>query len=163
MRKTSWILGRRRLLDAARNAGVPVLPCSLPVTSLFGECAKKPPTPMRRKLKSAARETLDGRAELGVTSSFSLPKRWQTRKKGNAMSSTYARPGSTTSSGSPTVGPVKDLTSTAQDTFNETVEQVQNFAQVQYDQLEASIRRNPLQAAAIAAGVGFVLALLARR
>ena len=79
------------------------------------------------------------------------------------MSSTYARPGSTSSSGSPTAGPVKDLTSTAQDTFNETVEQVQNFAQEQYDQLEASIRRNPLQAAAIAAGVGFVLALLARR
>ena len=77
------------------------------------------------------------------------------------MSSTYNRP--PTLPGSSTAGAVSDLASTAQDTFNETVEQVQNLAQEQYDKLEASIRRNPLQAAAIAAGIGFVLALLARR
>jgi len=58
---------------------------------------------------------------------------------------------------------VNDLANTAQDKFNETVEQAQALAQDQYDKLEASIRRNPLQAAGIAAGIGFVLALLARR
>jgi ElaB/YqjD/DUF883 family membrane-anchored ribosome-binding protein len=58
---------------------------------------------------------------------------------------------------------VNDLTNTAQDKFNETVEQAQALAQEQYDKLAASIRRNPLQAAGIAAGIGFVLALLARR
>ena len=77
------------------------------------------------------------------------------------MSSTYNRP--PTIPGSSTASAVNDLASTAQDTFNETVEQVQNLAQEQYDRLEASIRRNLLQAAAIAAGIGFVLALLARR
>jgi ElaB/YqjD/DUF883 family membrane-anchored ribosome-binding protein len=78
------------------------------------------------------------------------------------MSSTYNRPGSTTS-GSSTARAATDLASSAQDKFNETVEQAQNLAQEQYDRLEASIRRNPLQAAGIAAGIGFVLALLARR
>lgn len=73
------------------------------------------------------------------------------------MSSTYNRPGSSTANA------VDDLASTAQNKFNETVEQAQNLAQEQYDKLEASIRRNPLQAAAIAAGIGFVLALVARR
>ena len=58
---------------------------------------------------------------------------------------------------------VNDLANTAQDKFNETVEQAQNLAQEQFDKLEAGIRRNPLQAAAIAAGIGFVLALVARR
>lgn len=57
----------------------------------------------------------------------------------------------------------RDLASNAQDRFNETVESAQALAQEQYDKLAASIRRNPLQAAGIAAGVGFVLALLARR
>jgi ElaB/YqjD/DUF883 family membrane-anchored ribosome-binding protein len=58
---------------------------------------------------------------------------------------------------------VNDLANTAQDKFNETVGQAQDFAQEQYDKMAASIRRNPLQAAGIAAGIGFVLALLARR
>ena len=58
---------------------------------------------------------------------------------------------------------VNDLASSAQDRFNETVDQAQALAQEQYDKLAASIRRNPLQAAGIAAGIGFVLALLARR
>ncbi len=47
--------------------------------------------------------------------------------------------------------------------FDEAVEHAQAFAQEKYDKLLTSIRRNPLQAAGIAAGVGFVLALLARR
>ena len=74
------------------------------------------------------------------------------------MSSTYNRP--PTIPGSSTANAVNDLASTAQDKFNETIEQAQNLAQEQYDKLEASIRRNPLQAAGIAAGIGFVLALL---
>ena len=78
------------------------------------------------------------------------------------MSSTYNRP-APTDLGSSAASAVNDLASTAQDKFNETVEQAQNLAQEQYDKLEASIRRNPLQAAGIAAGIGFVLALLARR
>jgi ElaB/YqjD/DUF883 family membrane-anchored ribosome-binding protein len=58
---------------------------------------------------------------------------------------------------------VSDLANAAQDRLSETVSQAQALAQGQYDKLEASIRRNPLQAAGIAAGIGFVLALLARR
>ena len=77
------------------------------------------------------------------------------------MSSTYNRPGPAPSSS--TASAVNDRANTAQDKFNETVEQAQNLAQEQFDKLEASIRRNPLQAAGIAAGIGFVLALLARR
>lgn len=57
----------------------------------------------------------------------------------------------------------RELASNAQDRFNETVESAQALAQEQYDKLAANIRRNPLQAAGIAAGIGFVLALLARR
>jgi ElaB/YqjD/DUF883 family membrane-anchored ribosome-binding protein len=58
---------------------------------------------------------------------------------------------------------VDNLASAAQDTLNAAVDQAQTMAQDQYDKLTASIRRNPLQAAGIAAGIGFVLALLARR
>jgi ElaB/YqjD/DUF883 family membrane-anchored ribosome-binding protein len=77
------------------------------------------------------------------------------------MSSQYSNPTrNTTSTAS---RQVNDLANTAQDKFNETVEQAQVLAQEQYDKMAASIRRNPLQAAGIAAGIGFVLALLARR
>jgi ElaB/YqjD/DUF883 family membrane-anchored ribosome-binding protein len=81
------------------------------------------------------------------------------------MSSQYSSPNRTgagnTASGASRQ--VNDLANTAQDKFNDTVEQAQALAQEQYDKLAASIRRNPLQAAGIAAGIGFVLALLARR
>lgn len=77
------------------------------------------------------------------------------------MSSQYNNPTrNTTSTAS---RQVNDLANTAQDKINETVGQAQEFAQEQYDKMAASIRRNPLQAAGIAAGIGFVLALLARR
>ena len=52
---------------------------------------------------------------------------------------------------------------TAQEKISSAVDSAQTMAQDQYDKLTASIRRNPLQAAGIAAGIGFVLALLARR
>lgn len=57
----------------------------------------------------------------------------------------------------------RDLAGSAQDALGDTMEQAQVIAQEQYDKLTDSIRRNPLQAAGIAAGIGFVLALLARR
>lgn len=57
----------------------------------------------------------------------------------------------------------RELASNAQERLSDTVESAQALAQEQYDKLAASIRRNPLQAAGIAAGIGFVLALLARR
>ena len=44
-----------------------------------------------------------------------------------------------------------------------SVEDVQDKAKETISDIEASIRRNPSQAALIAAGIGFVLALLARR
>lgn len=77
------------------------------------------------------------------------------------MSSQYTNTPRNTASG--TNRQVNDLANTAQDKFNETVEHAQALAQEQYDKMAASIRRNPLQAAGIAAGIGFVLALLARR
>jgi ElaB/YqjD/DUF883 family membrane-anchored ribosome-binding protein len=58
---------------------------------------------------------------------------------------------------------VDNLAGAAQDKLSAAVEEAQALAQDQYDKLTASIRRNPLQAAGIAAGIGFVLALLARR
>jgi ElaB/YqjD/DUF883 family membrane-anchored ribosome-binding protein len=73
------------------------------------------------------------------------------------MSTQYSRPGSSTTNA------VSDLANAAQDKISDTVDQAQALAQEQYDKLAASIRRNPLQAAGIAAGVGFILALLARR
>jgi ElaB/YqjD/DUF883 family membrane-anchored ribosome-binding protein len=73
------------------------------------------------------------------------------------MNQTYRSPGQSANSA------VDNLANTAQDKINSTVDQAQTMAQDQYDKLTASIRRNPLQAAGIAAGVGFVLALLARR
>lgn len=74
-----------------------------------------------------------------------------------SASETYRSPGQSANSA------VDNLTSAAQDTFNSAVDQAQSMAQDQYDKLTASIRRSPLQAAGIAAGIGFVLALLARR
>lgn len=78
------------------------------------------------------------------------------------MSQQYS-PNRTATSSSSVERQARDVANAAQDKFNETVGQAQDFAQEQYDKLAANIRRNPLQAAGIAAGIGFVLALLARR
>ncbi len=56
-----------------------------------------------------------------------------------------------------------DLASSAQDKVTSAIDSAQELAREQYDNLTLAIRRNPLQAATIAAGIGFVLALLARR
>lgn len=50
-----------------------------------------------------------------------------------------------------------------QEKSNEAIGQAQQMASEQLDQLQGMIRRNPLAAAGIAAGIGFFLALLARR
>lgn len=51
----------------------------------------------------------------------------------------------------------------AGDQLSEAAGQAQQAAQAQLDRLADAIRQRPLQATGIAAGVGFVLALLARR
>jgi ElaB/YqjD/DUF883 family membrane-anchored ribosome-binding protein len=68
-----------------------------------------------------------------------------------------------TRAGASAASTASDLANAAQDRISETVDQAQALAQDQYDKLAATIRRNPLQAAGIAAGIGFVLALMARR
>lgn len=50
-----------------------------------------------------------------------------------------------------------------QDKANEALGQAQQVASEQLDQLQGMIRRNPLAAAGIAAGIGFFLAVIARR
>lgn len=50
-----------------------------------------------------------------------------------------------------------------QEKSGEAIEQAQQMAGEQLDQLQGMIRRNPLAATGIAAGIGFFLALLARR
>lgn len=74
------------------------------------------------------------------------------------MNTQFTRPGATAAAGT-----VSELANAAQDKLSETVDQAQALAHDQYDKLATAIRRNPLQAAGIAAGVGFVLALVARR
>ena len=74
-----------------------------------------------------------------------------------STSQTYRSPSQTANNA------VDNLANAAQDKISSAVDQAQTMAQDQYDKLTASIRRNPLQAAGIAAGIGFVLALLARR
>ncbi len=56
-----------------------------------------------------------------------------------------------------------DLATSAQDKVTSAIDSAQELAREQYDNLTLAIRRSPLQSAAIAAGIGFVLALLARR
>jgi ElaB/YqjD/DUF883 family membrane-anchored ribosome-binding protein len=73
------------------------------------------------------------------------------------MNTQFTRPAASAAS------TASDLANAAQDKISETVDQAQSLAQDQYDKLTATIRRNPLQAAGIAAGIGFVLALMARR
>jgi ElaB/YqjD/DUF883 family membrane-anchored ribosome-binding protein len=73
------------------------------------------------------------------------------------MNQTYGSPGQSANKA------VDNLATNAQEKITSAVDSAQTMAQDQYDKLTASIRRNPLQAAGIAAGIGFVLALPARR
>ena len=58
---------------------------------------------------------------------------------------------------------ISNAVTNASEKVGETVGAVQTAATQNYDKFEAAIRRNPLAAASIAGGVGFVLAVLARR
>ncbi len=51
----------------------------------------------------------------------------------------------------------------ASDQFGDAAGAVQDQASAKVNDLEAAIRRNPTQAAAIAAGLGFVVGLILRR
>ena len=53
--------------------------------------------------------------------------------------------------------------STASDELSDAATKVQNQAQEQIDRLSSSIRSKPIQSAAIAAGLGFLFAVIARR
>lgn len=58
---------------------------------------------------------------------------------------------------------VADAANSASDKISAAVSEAQTAAQEQYDKLAAAIQRKPLEAVGIAAGVGFFLALVARR
>jgi ElaB/YqjD/DUF883 family membrane-anchored ribosome-binding protein len=51
----------------------------------------------------------------------------------------------------------------ASERVGETVAGVRHAAAESFDKVETAIRRNPLAAASIAGGIGFLLAVLARR
>lgn len=65
--------------------------------------------------------------------------------------------------GNPTAANVAGMASAAGDQLSDAALQAQEAAQQQLDKLSDAIRAKPIQAAGIAAGVGFLLALLARR
>ena len=52
---------------------------------------------------------------------------------------------------------------TADELIAATGQEVTDAAQLQYDKVMRAMRRNPLQGVAIAAGIGFVIALILRR
>lgn len=58
----------------------------------------------------------------------------------------------------------EDMTASSQsaDVATETINEVVDTARDQYENVLAAIRRSPLRAAGIAAGIGFAAALLAR-
>jgi ElaB/YqjD/DUF883 family membrane-anchored ribosome-binding protein len=55
------------------------------------------------------------------------------------------------------------MTEAAGEQLADVAGQAQHVAQEQLDNLTAAIRRKPIQAASIAAGIGFALAMIARR
>ena len=58
---------------------------------------------------------------------------------------------------------IASMSNAAGEQISEAAGQAQQAAQVQLDRLAESIRRNPMQATGIAAGIGFMLAFVARR
>jgi ElaB/YqjD/DUF883 family membrane-anchored ribosome-binding protein len=58
---------------------------------------------------------------------------------------------------------ISEMAGTAGDQLADVAHQAQDVAKQQYDKLSDAIRAKPIQAAGIAVGVGFLLALLARR
>ena len=62
-----------------------------------------------------------------------------------------------------THGDIASLAGAAGEQLAGAAEQVRDAAQVQVDKLADAIRKRPLQSAGIAAGIGFICALVARR
>lgn len=63
-----------------------------------------------------------------------------------------------------TIGAVaSDAMDKASEGLGSAAASAQEVMQVQRDKVESAIRRNPLAAAGIAAGIGFMMAVLARR
>jgi ElaB/YqjD/DUF883 family membrane-anchored ribosome-binding protein len=60
-------------------------------------------------------------------------------------------------------GAASSAISAAGDQISEVAGHAQGMAQDQFDKLSDAIRKHPLQSAGIAAGLGFALALLARK
>lgn len=58
---------------------------------------------------------------------------------------------------------ISEMAGTAGEQLADVAHQAQDAAREQYDKLSDAIRAKPIQAAGIAVGVGFLLALLARR
>ncbi len=58
---------------------------------------------------------------------------------------------------------VSNAMANASEKVEETVANAKKMAVDNFDRVETAIRRNPLAAASIAGGVGFLLAVLARR
>lgn len=58
---------------------------------------------------------------------------------------------------------VENAAERASETLGETTEQIRQVATDGLDRVEIAIRRNPLASAAVAAGIGFFFAVLARR
>jgi ElaB/YqjD/DUF883 family membrane-anchored ribosome-binding protein len=58
---------------------------------------------------------------------------------------------------------VASMTNAAGNEIAEVAGQAQHVARQQFDKLAETIRSRPLQATGIAVGIGFVLAMLARR
>jgi ElaB/YqjD/DUF883 family membrane-anchored ribosome-binding protein len=58
---------------------------------------------------------------------------------------------------------VAEMATTAGEQLTDVAHQAKEAVGAQYDKLSDAIRAKPIQAAGIAVGVGFVLALLARR
>jgi ElaB/YqjD/DUF883 family membrane-anchored ribosome-binding protein len=65
--------------------------------------------------------------------------------------------------GNPISTDVAGMASAAGEQLSDVAQQAQDAAKQQFDKLSDAIRAKPIQAAGIAAGVGFLLALLARR
>lgn len=73
------------------------------------------------------------------------------------------RYGSQSTGTTPSSSKMSTMANTAGDQLADAAGQAQQVAQEQLDKLADAIRRKPIQATGIAAGVGFLLALLARK
>jgi ElaB/YqjD/DUF883 family membrane-anchored ribosome-binding protein len=93
-----------------------------------------------------------------------MPVRWLTHQEERKMTISSGRFGEQV--GDELRKAENKASSTMQDVGGQVsamADSAQHVAQEQLDRLADSIRRNPIQATGIAAGIGFALALLARR